>query len=145
MLIYAVDLELPGKILLVVLAVTFVAGCFASKFAKSATVEIAVWMLPMASFGGLMAIYLFPSITISDMETARHWLEDCHVVEMNQRHEFSAPTKRLICPAGDEQVDVESYKVLVKAYRERGRELIAEANKVDNLHSNLMRRSIDEY
>lgn len=70
---------------------------------------------------GIFALMMFPSITTNDLLLGKRWSEDCRVVEKYERHAFEAPTNRLICSGVDEHVNSESYAVLTKAYRERGR------------------------
>lgn len=131
MLIYAADLVLPIKILLVVFVVALIGAVIGTKYVRSENKLVCMWLVPMGSIGGVFALLMFPSITTNDLLLGKRWSEDCRVVEKFERHDFEAPTNRLICSGVDEHVNSESYAVLTKAYRERS-ELVAETASPEN-------------
>lgn len=131
MIIYADDLIMPIKILLVVLVLTLIGALIGSKFVRSENKLVCMWLVPIGSLGGIFALMMFPSITTNDLLLGKRWSEDCRVVEKYERHDFEAPTNRLICSGVDEHVNSESYAVLTKAYRERS-ELVAESARPEN-------------
>ena len=132
MLIYAADLILPLKILLVVFVVTIIGATIGLKFVRSENKIVCMWLVPIGCLGGIFALMMFPSITTNDLLLGKRWSEDCRVVEKYERHAFEAPTNRLSCSGVDEHVNSESYAVLTKAYRERGGELISGSHSVEN-------------
>ena len=119
MLIYAADLILPLKILLVVFVVTIIGATIGLKFVRSENKIVCMWLVPIGCLGGIFALMMFPSITTNDLLLGKRWSEDCRVVEKYERHAF-------------EHVNSESYAVLTKAYRERGGELISGSHSVEN-------------